>query len=232
MTPSRSVGPTLAIIACANGALLAGLLWFGWAPGTAALLFWFESACIGAGTLARIAASLPGYVPHADGRARYVRLPLPGGSSSARSSVPQVGRIAAIPLFIALYGTLLAVFAAMLVFSLKVRDIGALVQEALASGSVRLALLLIVAEHAWAFWREYVHGPVWARSDPTFHFWRPFGFAFVLWLAFFFGFLLFGWWGSPLPLLVALVVLKATAQTFGAVMDSQAGEWQPAGAGE
>jgi len=140
--------------------------------------------------------------------------------------VPRVNAFAALPLFVVFYGVLLAGYGALLLFSLKEPDYPALVRSALSPDSVRLAMALLIGQHLWAFWRGYVRGPAWQRSDPTFHFWKPFGLAIVTWLAFFFGFLVLGWLNSPLVVLSALVVLKAIAELFNALVDAQAGEWQ------
>jgi hypothetical protein len=218
----------LAPIAFANGVLLAGLYVLDWAPGTIAFLFWFEAATIGAATFVKVAASLPGDVPGSGKSVTYRRPPRPGGRTSVSSSVPRVNAFAALPLFTMFYGVLLAGYGALLLFSLKEPDYPALVGSALSSGSVRLAMALIVGQHLWAFWRDYIRGPAWQRMDPTFHFWKPFGLAIITWLAFFFGFLVLGWLQSPLVVLTVLIVLKAIAELFGALVDAQAGEWHRA----
>lgn len=186
---------------------------------------------IGALTVVKVAASLPGDVPGSGKSVTYKRLPRPGGSTRVSSSVPRVHPLAAVPLFILFYGMLLAGYGALLLFSLQERDFAALIGGALDSKGVRLAMALIVGEHLWAFWRDYVRGPAWQRADPTFHFWQPFGLAFIAWLAFFFGFLLLAWLHSPLAVLTILIVLKAIAELFNALVDSQAGEWRRADEG-
>ena len=219
---------TLALIAFANAVLLVGLFALDWAPGTIAFLFWFEAAVIGAVTFIKVAASLPGNVPGSGKSVTYRRPPRPGRRTSVSSSVPRVNAFAALPLFVVFYGVLLAGYGALLLFSLKEPNYSALVRSALASDSVRLAMALIAGQHLWAFWRDYVRGPAWQRNDPTFHFWKPFGLAIITWLAFFFGFLVLGWLNSPLVVLTVLIMLKAIAELFGALVDAQAGEWRRA----
>ena len=150
----------------------------------------------------------------------------PGGSTSASSSVPRVNPLQALPLFVLFYGLLLLAYAALLLFSLKEPDYPGLARAAVSSDGVRLALVLIVGQHLWAFWRDYLHGAAWQRKDPTFHFWKPFGLAIVAWAAFFFGFLMLAWLNSPLAVLTILIVLKAIAELFNTLIDAQAGEWQ------
>jgi hypothetical protein len=224
----RSSGGAFAIIALTNAVLLYGLFALDWAPGTIAFLFWFEAAVIGAVTFIKVAASLPGDIPGSGKSVTYRRLPRPGGRTSVSSSVPRVNAFAALPLFVVFYGVLLAGYGALLLFSLKEPNYPALVRSALCSDSVRFAMALIVGQHLWAFWRDYVRGPAWQRTDPTFHFWKPFGLAIATWLAFFFGFLVLGWLNSPLVVLIVLTVLKAIAELFGALVDAQAGEWRRA----
>lgn len=216
----------LAIVALTNVVLLYGLFALDWAPGTIAFLFWFEAAAIGTVSLIKVAASLPGDVPGSGKSVSYRRLPRPGERTTVSSSVPRVNPLLALPLFLVFYGALLAGYGGMLLLSLKEPDYPGLLRSALASDGVRFAMALIVGQHLWAAWRDYVRGPAWQRSDPTFHFWKPFGLAIVAWLAFFFGFLMLAWLNSPLAVLTILIVLKAIAELFNAMVDAQAGEWQ------
>jgi len=216
---------TPAIVALNSAVLLYGLFALDWVPGTIAFLFWFEAAVIGAVTFVKLAASLPGNVPGSGKHVTYRRPPRPGSRASVSSSVPRVGPVAALPLFLVFYGVVLLGYGALLLAALKEKDYVALARHAISSEGVKLAMALFVGQHLRAFWRDYVRGPAWQRSDPTFHFWKPFGLAFLAWLAFFFGFLVLGWLQSPLVVLTVLVVLKAIAELFNALVDSQAGEW-------
>ncbi len=217
---------TLAVIAFANAVLLYGLFALDWAPGTIAFLFWFEAAAIGAVTFIKVAASLPGDVPGSGKSVTYKRPPRPGGRTSVSSSVPRVSAGAALPLFLMFYGVVLLGYGALLLAALKEKNYIALIRSAISSDGVKLAMALFAGQHLWAFWRDYVRGPAWQRNDPTFHFWKPFGLAIVAWLAFFFGFFLLGWLNSPLVVLTVLVLLKAFAEMFNALVDAQAGEWR------
>lgn len=221
---------TLAPIALSNAVLLYGLYALDWAPGTIAFLFWFEAAVIGTFTLIKVAASLPGDLPGSGKSVSYRRLPRAGERTTVSSSVPRVNPILALPLFIVFYGALLAGYGGMLLLSLQEPDYPGLLRNALASRGVYLAMALIAGQHLWAFWRDYLRGAAWQRKDPTFHFWKPFGLAIVAWLAFFFGFLTLAWLHSPLVVLTILIVLKAIAELFNAMVDAQAGEWQRADA--
>jgi hypothetical protein len=222
----HGAGGALSVIAFTNAVLLVGLFALRWPPGTIAFLFWFEAAVIGAVTFIKVTASAPGEFFGSAKRVTYARLPRPGESARVSSSVPRVNGYTAPVLFIAFYGALLAAYAALLLFSLKETDYPALIGSTLSSSSVRLAMVLIVGEHLWAFWRDYVRGPAWQRTDPTFHFWKPFGLAILTWLAFVLGFVVLGWLHSPLAVLAVLIVLKAIAELAGVVVDAQAGEWQ------
>lgn len=210
----------------ANAFLLLGLLWLDWSPETIAFLFWFEAAVIGTATAVRIAASLPGEALPPGQRNTYLRLPRAGGRTRVSSTVPRVHPVLALPLFLLLYGLLLLAYGALLAFSLKAPDPWRLAAAALEGGGVRLAMGVIAAEHLWTFWRDFVRGPAWQRTDPTFHFWRPFGLAMLAWLGFVLGFLVLGWLHSPLTVLAVLIVLKAVAEFLGATIDAQAGPWQ------
>jgi hypothetical protein len=212
----------------ANAVLLVGLFAFGWSPGTMAFLFWFEAAVIGASTLVKVAASLPGDVPGVGRSVTYRRPPRPGTRASVSSSVPRIPPLGAIPLFLLFYGVVLAGYGALLVFSLKERNVATLIKAAFALDGVRLAMAVIAGEHLWGFWRAYVRGPAWQRRDPTFHFWKPFGLAFATWLGFFFGFVVLGWLESPLVVLTVLILIKALAEIFNASTDAQTGAWQRA----
>jgi len=216
----------IATLLLSNGVLLAGLLWLGWSPSTVGFLFWFEAAVTGLATLLKVAASLPGTVPGTGKRLTYRRASRPGGRATVTSVVPRVGALAALPLFVVLYGMVLAAYGALLLASTHDAHPLSLVRSAVGDEGVRLAMLVIAARHLWDFWRDYVRGPTWQRTDPTFHFWRPFGLAFVTWLAFFLGFFLLGWIGSPVVVVAVIVVLKAVAEAFGALVDLQAGAWQ------
>jgi hypothetical protein len=159
----------------------------------------------------------------------YVRSPKPGQRTRVTSAVPRVAPLLAAPLFVLLYGLLLLGYGAMLLYALGDFDYPRLAAEAWASPGARFALALIAGEQGLAFWREFVRGPAWQRADPTFHFWRPFGLAALLWLGFIFGFVLLGWLKSPLVVLGLLIFFKAAAQCLAALVDAQAGEWRPAG---
>ncbi len=213
-------------ILLANTVLLAGLYALGWAPATIAFLFWFEAAAIGAVTLLKVAASLPGDVPGSRKSVTYKRLPRPGGSTRVSSSVPRVNPLMALPLFLLFYGLLLFAYGGLLLAALREPGYPALARSVMASDGVRVAMVLIVCGHLWTLWRDYVRGPAWQRRDPTFHFWKPFGLAIVTWLAFLVGFVVLGWLRSPLVVLTVLILLKTIAELFGALVDSQAGEWQ------
>lgn len=224
----HGAGGALAVIALTNAILLVGLFALGWPAETIAFLFWFEAAVTGTLTFIKIVASSPGDVPGSGTNITYVRLPRPGERTSASSSVPRINGLVAAPLFVLLYGALLAAYAELLLSSLEESNYSTLVGSALSSASVRLAMALIIGEHLWAFWRDYVRGPAWQRADPTFHFWKPFGLAILTWLGFTLGFLVLGWLHSPLVVLTVLIVLKAIAELFGALIDAQAGVWQRA----
>lgn len=217
---------TYALVALANAVLLYGLFAQGWAPATVAFLFWFEAAVVGSATFLKVAASLPGDAPGTGKSVTYRRPPRPGGRTSVSSSVPRVKPLVALPLFLLFYGLVLLGYGALLLAALKEPNYLAVARTAVGSDGVRLAMALIVGQQLWAFWRDYARGPNWQRRDPTFHFWRPFGLAIVAWLAFFFGFFLLGWLDSPLVVLTVLILLKAIAELFHALVDAQAGEWQ------
>lgn len=224
--PARSAGATLALIALTNGVLLYGLFALDWAPGTIAFLFWFEAAVVGVVTFVKVAASLPGDVPASRRSVTYRRPPRPGGSTRVSSSLPRVSPLLALPMFLLWYGLLVLAYGALLLFSLKEPNYPALIRGALASDGVRFAMALIAGQHLWVFWRDFLRGPAWQRRDPTFHFWAPFGLAFLAWLGFVLGFVVLGWLQSALTVLVVLVVLKAIAELFNALVDAQAGAWQ------
>lgn len=219
------IGFPLLLCLCANGALLIGLALFDWPAATVAFMFWAESAIIGLFTLLKVAASVPGHIAHAPGHVTYRRPPRPGSHTSSSTSVPRVNRFLAVPLFVILYGAVLAAFGALLTVPLKIDDPLRVAGEALAGTGTRLFLLFVVLEQGWSSWREFFLGPAWIRNDPTFHFWRPFGLVFVVWIAAFVALFLFGWLDSVLPVLVAVIVLKTIAEVFTVLMDSQAGQW-------
>ena len=216
-------------VLASNAMLLIGLLWLGWSPGTVAVFFWLEAAAAGLQALVRVTASLPGASLAGPERMSYARLPKPGGRTRVSSSVPRVSPLLAVPLFVLLYGLLLLAYAASLLYALGDFNYPRLAADAWASSGARLAAALIAVEQGMLFWREFLRAPAWQRSDPTFHFWRPFGLAALLWLAFIVGFVLLGWLRTPLVLLTILILLKAAAQCFAALVDAQAGEWRPAG---
>jgi Family of unknown function (DUF6498) len=220
-----SVAPVL----FANAVLLFGLFALGWAPRTVAFLFWFEAAVAGAVTLLKVAASLPGNLPASGQSVTYRRQPRPGSRASVSTTVPRIAPLRAIPLFILSYGTVLAGYGALLLQALGEEDFVSPVNAALAADGARFAMAVIAGEHLWAFWRGFVRGPAWQRSDPTFHFWRPFGLAIVAWLAFLLGFLMLGWLDRPLAVLTILILLKAAAELFSTFVDAQAGEWERLG---
>ena len=217
-----------ALVALASGVLLYGLYALDWAPGTVAFLYWYEAALIGAVTLVKVAASLPGDVPGSGKSVTYKRLPRPGSTASVSSSVPRIHPLTAIPFFVLFYGLVLGAYGALLLLSLREPNYPALIRGALASDGTRLAMAVLAGQQLWAFWRGYVRGPAWQRADPTFHFWKPFGLAVVAYAAFFFGFLVLGWLQSPLVMLTVIVLLKTGADLFNALVDAQAGEWQRA----
>ena len=226
---AQGVGGTLTAIAITNTVLLVGLFALAWPPATIAFLFWFEAAVIGATTLVKVIASFPGDNPPSGKNITYVRLPRPGERSSATTTVPCVHGFVGPPLFILFYGVVLAAYAALLLTSLDKSDYPELVRSAVSLIGVRLSMVLIVIQHLWSFWRDYVRGPEWQRADPTFHFWKPFGLAALTWLGYALGFGVLGWLHSPLAVLSVLIVLKAIADLFGAFFDAQTGEWQRAG---
>ncbi len=222
-------GVTVVIIALTNAVPLVGLFALDWTPGMFAFLLWFEAAVIGLATFMKVAASLPDHIHDPGPSVTYRRLPRPGGRASVTSTVPRIIPLLALPQFLLFYGLLLFAYGALLLGSLKDPDYPRLLATALASDSMRLAMALIVGEHLWAFWREFVRAPAWQRADPTFHFWRPFGLVIVTWLAFLFGFVVLGWLQSPLVVLTVLILLKAIAEIFGALVDAQTGVWTRAG---
>ena len=220
---------SLALIGLANGILLYGLYALDWEAGTVAFLFWYEAAVIGAVTFVKVAASLPGDVPGSSKSVTYVRPPQPGKRTRVSSSVPRIHALTALPFFLLFYGLVLGAYGALLLFALREPDYPALIERTVASGAVRLAMLVIAGQHLSAFWRDYVRGPAWQRADPTFHFWKPFGLAFVAYGAFFLGFLVLGWLQSPLVVLTVIVLLRTAADLFNTLVDAQAGEWRRAG---
>lgn len=218
--------PALLFGLVANAVLLGGLLFADWDASAVAALFWAESAIVGIATLIRILVAVTGSLPpEGPGNVTYRRLPRPGRRTSSSTSVPRINRVLAVPLFILSFGVLLLLYGWMLAASLDVDDPAALLAQVGAATGPRAFLLFIVLEQAWSGWRELRFGPDWMRNDPTFHFWRPFGLVFLIWITAFFGFVLFGWLDSAIVVLVVLIVLKTVADAVNAIMDTETGAW-------
>lgn len=204
MTPGtvrrrRAAAPSpaalLALVA-ANLVPLAGVLFLGWSLFGVLLLYWLESGIIGAYNVPRILL--------AQGRPDEAAAPHP-----TRMASP--GRLGLAGFFLIHYGGFwVAHFLLLLVaFSPDLPD----AEGAADPYAFPLTVMLLFVSHGLSFALNYLGRGEYRTTKPSLQMWAPYGRVFTFHLATLGGGLLAARWGSPVWMLVALVVLKTVIDT-------------------
>ena len=199
------------ILILANLIPLAGVVLFQWDVLAILLLYWAESVIIGVLNVLRMVACktdniLHGVLPQLAGR------PLP---TELSKSIPSGAGVALkfflIPFFIVHYGMfcfghLIAVLG---IFS----DTGMSLRAAFSLShlwqiSFWIAVAAIAGSHLFSFITNYIGGGEYKRANLVLLMHRPYGRIVAMHVAIVFGAGLVMWLGSPLPMLLILIVAK------------------------
>jgi len=215
---------SLVMIVQANLVPVVGVFWFGWDPFLVVFAYWMEGAVVGLFTLLKIVWALPGYDPTPGTSVSYKRK---GKDVSMRFTATEMSKRAVVLAFVGVYGGLMLFYGLFLLMFLGGEGTMAKVTARLSAVSTGLLIMLLfmLIQHAWSFYTDFVRGPEWAKSDPVFHFWRPFGRFILLHLLVVFGGVVIHGLSLPRFYLVLFIFLKACGELLSAVFAS-AGPWR------
>ncbi len=221
--------PNLLAVALVNLIPIAGVLWLGWDAFTVVFAYWMEGAVIGLFTLLKIIWALPVYDPTPGKSVTYERK---NKDVSASFTLTQASKATIIPKFIGIYGGLMLFYAIFLVLFLGGdRTIDAAAARLKGAFPALLTMLAaMILWHTCGFYSDFIRGPAWARSDPMFHFARPFGRFILLHLLIVFGSIITFAFSLPWSYLGLFILLKSLGDMMSAIIAS-AGPWRRVDAG-
>ena len=220
----RGLLASLVMVVLANLVPVVGVFWFGWDAFVVVLSYWLEGAVVGLFTLIKIIWALPGYNPTPGTSVRYERK---GKDVSGHFTATQMSKRAVVPAFVGVYGGLMLFYGLLLMMFLGGEPTVEKLTSRLSGVSTGLltVLVLMLISHAWTFYMEFVRGPEWVKSDPVFHFWRPFGRFVLLQLLVVIGGVVTLGLSLPRFYLVLFIFLKTCGDMLSAVLAS-AGPWR------
>jgi hypothetical protein len=215
---------SLIMVILANAVPVAGVFWFGWDAFLVVFAYWLEGVVVGCFTLLKIVWTLPGYDPTPGQSVQYARK---NKDVSENFTVTQLSKWAVVPAFTGVYGGLMLVYGLLMLMFLDGRLTVAAVTARLSGDASGLLTVLVImlAQHAWIFYTDFVCGPEWAKSDPVFHFWGPFGRFILLQLLVVIGGVVTRGFSLPRFYLVLFIFLKSCGELLSALFRS-AGPWR------
>jgi hypothetical protein len=221
--------PASRAVLLANLFPLAGTLLFGWDPFDVVLLYWMENGVIGLFNVLRMALAQPDPKTFAEsmgagGKALFeIRLKRRRKDVLPREEEPGpaallVEKCLVIPQFVLHYGGFvgLHLFFLFLIFQVYADvagDVGPLdrLQSAM-SLSMMVALILLIIEHGYRFYKEYWESGEYKRTIPADQMFAPYARIVVMHLAIFCGFFLWLAFSLPQSTAFVLVALKVTLE--------------------
>lgn len=203
-----------------NTVPILGVVFWGWSSFVVLFIYWLEGGIVGLFTLLKIVLALPRYQPMPG---RHVRYKQEAEGSSRSFQVAEMARIWVVPAFVLGYGAAMALFALAVGWLFYPRAFNQGVGTAVAKMWAELgphrhelitALVLMLADHAAQSYRDFFGGPEWARADPVFQMWRPFGVLVMLYFLWLVGGFLVTTFETPAGVLVLFVLLKTLGELF------------------
>ena len=212
------------MILLANLVPVVGVFWFGWDAILVVFAYWLEGTVVGLFTLLRIVWALPGYDPTPGTSVTYRRK---GKNVSTNFTAKEMSKRAVVSAFVGVYGGLMLFYGFFLLMFLIGDATVEKVTSRLSGFSTWLltVLLFMFIQHAWSFYTDFVRGPEWAKSDPVFHFWRPFGRFILLHFVVIIGGLTTQGLSLPRFYMVPFIFLKSCGELLSAVL-ALAGPWR------
>ena len=206
-----------------------GVLFFGWDAFTVVFLYWLENAVIGIFNILRMALARSEHATVADmvqasGLRRWTglgkRVPeqaLREWESQPAPKLPAALKFFLVPFFMVHYSMFMLVHFVFIVALLHgdganrpaFSEIAATdLFNSMFSLSLLMALASLVVEHGYEFYKDYLLGGGYKRTNPAILMFRPYPRIVVMHLAILFGGFLFVFLGLPRLMVVLLVVLK------------------------
>ncbi len=203
--------PSSLVLILANLIPLAGVLLFQWDILAILLLYWAESVIIGYINVIKMIFCRTDNIPHGV-------LPQLAGQSVPEelgNSIPKVSvsgsKYLLIPFFVVHYGMFCFAHLTLVVdlFSDTSISLGAGTSlAALWQTSFWIGVVGITGSHLYSFLMNYIGGGEFKRANLSLLMHRPYGRIIAMHLAIVFGAGLVMWLGSPLPMLLILIVAK------------------------
>lgn len=208
------------LLIAGNAIPIVGVVFWDWSGFVVLFLYWLESGIVGVFTILKIVLALPRYEPVPGRQVNYKQ---DAGTSSRSFSTAEMGRFWVIPSFVLGYGAAMVLFALAVGWLFYPRDFNGGIGDVIARMQAELvphqreliaALVLMLFDHAAQSYRDFFGGPEWARADPVFQMWRPFGFLVMLYFLWLVGGFLMATFKTPGGVLVLFVVLKTLGELF------------------
>lgn len=206
--------PSTLVLILANMMPLAGVVWLEWDVLAILLLYWTESVTIGILNVFRMIASqsenlLEGFLPSVAGNE--------AAATELAGKIPNIPltpfKFFLVPFFILhyggfCYGHLIAVVGLFSDAGLTMRNASAL--PVFSDTTFWIAAGAIFVSHLFSFFSNYIGGDEYRRTSLFLLMHRPYGRIVAMHIAIVLGAGLVMWLGSPLPMLLVLVIAKTT----------------------
>lgn len=194
--PTRKKATTAWVLILTNCIPLVGVLFFGWSVFETVFLYWMESALIALVTIALL-----------------VLMPI---SAADREGVPVNQKLIAIPFFVLHFGAFMWAHLFLIVLFLGQSGEGSMIQQAFETvwktPSIGLALLSLVASHAYSFFTNYIVTKKYLQPLNKENFWslmqKPYKRIFMMQLTVLLGAFAITLLRLPQLMVVALVAVK------------------------
>ncbi len=203
--------PSSLVLILANLIPLAGVLLFQWDILAILLLYWAESVIIGYINVIKMIFCRTDNVLHS-ALPQLAGQPVPEELSNSIPKMSVSGsKVILIPFFVVHYGMFCFAHLTLVVDLFSDTSIGLAAGSTLAElwqASFWIAVAGIAGSHLYSFFMNYIGGEEFKRASLSLLMHRPYGRIIAMHLAIVFGAGLVMWLGSPLPILLILIVAK------------------------
>ena len=213
--------PSSWVLIAVNLGLVIGVIAWDWQVFDIVFLYWVENLVIGAINVLKMIAASPGDDSLAslvdgvntDSNSEQIRRLRAGIAKSGIGNFGNVFKLFLIPFFIIHYGIFCFghgsfIFSMFSDGSMNNGTRGSAVAMELLTGGMMLAIGLLASSHLFSFFRNFLGGDEYKRTHAAALMMRPYGRIVALHITIIFGAFLTMAFGSPLGLLVILIVLK------------------------
>ena len=213
--------PSARVLIAVNLSLIAGVVVWDWSVFDIVFLYWVENLVVGLINVLRMAIANPkeSTLPPIQEQTRKMERGSNNKSMAAKAANNHGVKFVLIPFFIVHYGGfcyghgvfVMAMFGDNSMMGLSSAASGSFPMRELFTPSVILAISLLAASHIFSFFKNYLIGGEYRRTHASTLMARPYGRIIALHITIIFGAMATMVLGSPLGLLIVLVIMKTGA---------------------